>query len=127
MDWLVNSEQRKFYPADYAPGESMPPVEGLPVLSPANSLENGSDNPNSSTNQGMVNRLTPLTDGNIPTPSLGMPADEAIKIWHSEGSPIIHLGPGENCSDLEKLVTGPMVDPDHLQAVKDWLDKVTTR
>ncbi len=32
LDWLVNREQRKYHPADYAPGEPMPEVEGLPVL-----------------------------------------------------------------------------------------------
>lgn len=30
--WLVNREQRKSYPADYAPGEPMPETEGLPLL-----------------------------------------------------------------------------------------------
>jgi len=56
--------------------------------------------------------------------SLGMPVAEAISMWHSNGSPIIHLGAGENCSDLEKLLTNPTVKPDHLQAIKKWLEKV---
>jgi hypothetical protein len=50
--WLVNKEQRKSYPADYAPGEPMPEVEGLPILE--------------HTDVGTVGRLAPLTADNIP-------------------------------------------------------------
>ncbi len=48
LGWLVNREQRKYHSADYAPGEPMPVVEGLPFLD--------------------VNTLTPPTDGDIPSP-----------------------------------------------------------
>ena len=37
--WLVNREQRKSYPADYAPGEPMPEVEGLPVIEGVNTAD----------------------------------------------------------------------------------------
>ena len=30
--WLLNHEARKGYPADYIPGEPMPEIEGLPIL-----------------------------------------------------------------------------------------------
>jgi len=64
------------------------------------------------------------TGGNHRADLLGMSLDKAISLWHSEGSPIIHLGDGENCLNLEKLLTAPMVDPEHLQVVEKWLDKV---
>jgi hypothetical protein len=50
--WLVNKEQRKSYPADYAPGEPMPEVEGLPILEHRDA--------------GIVGRLALPTDNNIP-------------------------------------------------------------
>jgi len=68
--WLVNREQRKSYPADYAPGEPMPEVEGLPLLG-VNMVNNEAVNPFSFKNEG-VNTLTALTDGNI-SPPLGIP------------------------------------------------------
>jgi len=54
-----------------------------------------------------------------------MPVDEAIKLWRSHGKPIIHLGPGENCFDLEKLLAGPLLNRDHLESVRTWLDRVS--
>jgi len=61
-----------------------------------------------------------LGDLNLET-ALGMPVSEALKIWRSEGAPVIHLGPGENCLDLEKLLANKDVKPEHLLAVADWL------
>lgn len=76
--WLVNREQRKSYPADYAPGEPMPEVEGLPLLginkglTPVNSSP---VNPPSFKNEG-VNRLTSLTDSDAHSPTIdNKPAD----------------------------------------------------
>jgi hypothetical protein len=54
---------------------------------------------------------------------LGMPVQRALEIWRSEGAPPIHLAPGQNCFDLEKLLSQTDVNPDHLKAVKEWLDK----
>lgn len=52
---------------------------------------------------------------------LGMSVDKALHIWHSQGAPVIHLGPGENCFDLEKLLSGhPSLK--HLEAVREWLE-----
>jgi len=64
LDWLVNREQRKYHPADYAPGEPMPETEGLPMLrvNMANTVNNVRVN-DSSFENGTVNTLTPLTDG----------------------------------------------------------------
>jgi len=121
QDWLVNREQRKYHPADYAPGEPMPETEGLPMLgvNTANIVNNERVNVSSLEN-GIVNTLTPLTNGSI-TP-LGMPVEKAIEIWHSEGAPVIHLGLGENCLDLAKLLSNPCNER-QLEAVKAWLEK----
>ena len=54
---------------------------------------------------------------------LGMPVEKAIEIWRSEGAPPIYLAPGQICFDLEKLLSQTDVNPDHLKAVKEWLDK----
>ena len=54
---------------------------------------------------------------------LGMPVDDAIEVWRSVGAPIIHLGPGVNCLDLVKLLSEPDLTPEHLEAVKAWLQE----
>ena len=60
---------------------------------------------------------------NSPEAVLGMPVQEALEIWRSEGAPVIPLRPGENCPDLEKLLSNPKVLNRHLEAVNAWLDK----
>ena len=60
--------------------------------------------------------------GDVDTDSaLGMPISEAIEIWTAEGKPVIHLGPGGNCFDLEELLSRADVKAEHLKAVADWL------
>ncbi|MBN2186015.1 MAG: AAA family ATPase [Dehalococcoidia bacterium] len=54
---------------------------------------------------------------------LGMPVEKVIELWRKQGAPVIHLGTGENCLDLEKLLSNPNVKPEHLQAVWSWLNK----
>lgn len=56
--------------------------------------------------------------------TLGMPVAKALWIWRSKGAPVIHLGPGENCFDLEELLSDPNVLERHLVAIRAWLDKV---
>jgi hypothetical protein len=54
--------------------------------------------------------------------ALGMSKEEALSIWYSEGRPVIHLGPGENCEDLEKLLRwNNGTSGKHFAAVKAWL------
>lgn len=67
LGWLVNREQRKSHPADYAPGEPMPDVEGLPVLEGVNTanIVNNERVNDSSLKNGTVNTLTPLANGDI--------------------------------------------------------------
>jgi len=54
---------------------------------------------------------------------LEMSIEEALKLWRAEGAPVIHLGPGENCFDLEKLLSHPDIADRHLEAIKAWLQK----
>jgi len=55
---------------------------------------------------------------------LGMPVEDTIKLWRSEGAPVIHLGPADNCLDLEELLSWPDVNERQLLAIKRWLEKV---
>lgn len=65
------------------------------------------------------------TDGQLnPHNVLGIPVEKAIKIWRSEGAPVIHLGPGENCFDLAELLSNPDTSERHLEVVRAWLEKV---
>jgi len=57
------------------------------------------------------------------TQTLGMTVEQAIDIWRQEGSPVIHLGPGEDCVGLEKLLSHSDINPLHLLAVKGWLQQ----
>ena len=50
-----------------------------------------------------------------------MSISEAIEIWTAAGKPVIHLGPGENCHDLEKLLSHRDINERHLIAIREWL------
>jgi hypothetical protein len=78
--WLVNREQRKYFPADYAPGEPMPEAEGLPLLN-ISGLAPVDNYPVTATSfkNATVNRLTPLTDGNT-SPSIANKSDDILEI-----------------------------------------------
>jgi len=54
---------------------------------------------------------------------LGVSVEQALGIWTREGKPAVHLGPGENCFDLERLLSHRDVNPIHLEAVNNWLVK----
>jgi hypothetical protein len=54
---------------------------------------------------------------------LGMTVGQALSIWEEAGKPIIHLGPGENCFGLEKLLSHRDINERHLEAVKHWLEE----
>lgn len=58
---------------------------------------------------------------------LGMPVQRVLEIWRSEGAPVIHLGPGENCEDLEILLANPNTPERHIQVVRSWLENVLKR
>ncbi len=124
--WLVNREQRKGYPADYAPGEPMPETDGLPRLQGTG----GGDNRMSTPHEAMtdsVDTLTPSTDSETPPtpidfPSvLRMPLEEVIDLWRSLDEPTIEVSPGELCTDLATLLASRSVKPEHLDAVNRWV------
>jgi len=54
---------------------------------------------------------------------VGMTVGQALSIWEEAGKPIIHLGPGENCFGLEKLLSHRDINERHLEAVKHWLEE----
>jgi len=55
--------------------------------------------------------------------SLGMTKEQAIAIWDKQGRPVIHLGPSENCLNLMKLLQQTDIKPQHLLAIREWLEK----
>jgi hypothetical protein len=54
---------------------------------------------------------------------IGMSINEALEIWTKEGRPVIHLGPGENCFNLEKVLTFGRNNERHLAVIREWLEK----
>jgi putative DNA primase/helicase len=56
----------------------------------------------------------------------GMPVEKVIALWQSEGKPKIHLRAGEDCSNLELLLSSPLI-PAHREAIKTWLAEVVKR
>lgn len=52
-----------------------------------------------------------------------MSIKEVLAVWTAEGKPVIHLGPGENCFDLEKLLSHRNINERHLAAIKSWLEQ----
>ncbi len=54
-------------------------------------------------------------------PILGMTREEAIQVWSKAAKPVIQLGPGERCLDLEKMLGHRDVLERHLKAVAAWL------
>ena len=49
--------------------------------------------------------------------------DGLIELWESLGRPIIHLGPGEKCEDLRRLLDNANVLPRHLETVLNWAEQ----
>ncbi len=89
--WLVNKEQRKSYPADYAIGEPMPPADGLPLLTADIDVKgsgitgkNDDSVVTSGGNTTSVDTLTPITDSkantNLDTPAKARASINDIKI-----------------------------------------------
>jgi hypothetical protein len=54
-------------------------------------------------------------------PGLGMTVEQALRIWAAEGQPVVHLGPGENCFDLERLLSNRYINERHIAAINAWL------
>ena len=75
------------------------------------------------TNDGIPDNPDGVNGHRATAESLGMTIEQAIAIWDKQGRPIIHLGPGENCHDLLKLLGRRDIKPEHLSAIKEWLEK----
>ena len=58
---------------------------------------------------------------------LGMSVEKAVELYRSEGAPVIHIAPTENCFDLEELLSDPNIKQYQLEAIKAWLEKVLKR
>ena len=54
---------------------------------------------------------------------LGMTIDEAIGIWTKEGKPVVFLGLGENCFNLEKVLKFGRINERHLDVIRKWLEE----
>ena len=52
-----------------------------------------------------------------------MSIGEALALWEEAGKPVIYLGPGETCFDLEKMLSHRDINERHLAAVREWLEK----
>jgi len=52
-----------------------------------------------------------------------MRRDEVVAVWEEAGKPVIHLGPGENCFGLDKLLSHRDINERHLEAVRKWLEE----
>jgi hypothetical protein len=55
--------------------------------------------------------------------TLGMSVEQALAVWAKKGKPVIHLGPGEDCFGLEKLLSRSDINRRHLLVVRDWLSQ----
>jgi hypothetical protein len=53
--------------------------------------------------------------------TLGMTIEQALDIWTRRCKPVVHLGPSENCFDLEQLLSHDDVNPRHLFVIRNWL------
>jgi hypothetical protein len=58
--------------------------------------------------------------------SKGLFPDDLLQFWISRGRPIIHLGDGENCEDLERLISGVVNERQNL-AIKLWYEEKKRR
>ncbi|MFC1972598.1 DUF3854 domain-containing protein, partial [Chloroflexota bacterium] len=97
-----------------------------PLTKPAAPKETGTDGTDGTltSTRNNVDDDTPASDNGRFETALGMSVNEALELWRSEGAPDIEFGPGENCKDLEKLLANKDIKPEHLEAIRKWLDKV---
>ena len=70
-----------------------------------------------------VNSQMSVKNESLVPDALGMTVDQAFELWQQHGAPVIHLSQGVNCLDLGKLLSRTDVSPEHLEAVKAWLQE----
>jgi hypothetical protein len=49
--------------------------------------------------------------------------DEIIALWVKLGKPVIHIGDGENCFDLEILLNSEGMLPRHVDVIQKWFSE----
>ncbi len=54
---------------------------------------------------------------------LHMTRDQIVDIWEEAGRPVINLGPGETCFNLEKMLSHRDINERHLAAIREWLEE----
>jgi hypothetical protein len=57
---------------------------------------------------------------------LGMPVSKVLEVWEAVGKPEISIRDG-NITDLALLLSHAEVNPEHLEAIKEWLKKRTNK
>jgi hypothetical protein len=70
-----------------------------------------------------LNSQMNVEDVSLVPATLGMSIDQALEIWRKNGAPVIHLSQCANCLDLETLLSRTDVSPEHLEAVRSWLEQ----
>jgi len=60
------------------------------------------------------------TADQLDSPDLAASRGSIIELWNYKGSPVVHLNPGENCYDLEKLLRHSDILPRNVEAVNKW-------
>jgi hypothetical protein len=59
-------------------------------------------------------------NGTEAPPDLDAARGDIIELWITKGRPVVHLGPGENCEDIEKLLSHSNISPPHVTAINKW-------
>ena len=144
VDQFSGSLRKQDYPNLNVKGSlgSFPntPAQGQNELTDIHSVGLAKDSPDYPPNvkQGSLSQKTPpnsalamksgeLTHPDIIPPAdyaaaLGMPVEDALTVWRSEGAPVIHV-PDGNILDLAKFIAEPGAPESHLEAVRTWLEK----
>jgi hypothetical protein len=97
----------------------IPTIPTIPTNQTVGEVINKDTETNHSQSVGTVGNTN--KDGKAIEAVLDMPVEKALETWRSVGAPVIHLGDGENCLDLEKLLTSHDVKTYQLEAMAKWL------
>ncbi|MBI4333025.1 MAG: hypothetical protein HY673_17295 [Chloroflexi bacterium] len=83
--------------------------------------EHSEPSPNEAGKTNVPDEGTERSEGTEGFPGAHTPEFSAmLSLWEKIGRPLIHLRPGENCQDLEALLSAHNISPEHLGAVRAW-------
>lgn len=110
--------------SEFGEFQTTPNADGMVRESGYGMGQNPSNSPSKADSR-VDTKLTSNSPGGLAGYSaiIGMSVGQACELWRSEGAPIIHLGPGVNCSNLQTLLSDSDAKPEHLDVVKVWLQK----